>query len=97
MLTQLTPKDVRGQGFPSSARKKARCPLKKIVGSGAFPELLRSFYGELLRRPRFLPQIFKFGGRGVKVYGQSLRSEFSPEMRKMVLVEGQVIFFETGY
>jgi len=71
--------------------------------SGAFPELLRSFYGELLRRPRFLPQIFKFGGRGVKVYGQSLWSKSAVGIfagdAKNGLSEGQVIFFDprTGY
>jgi hypothetical protein len=103
MLTQLHPKTSEVKVF-QLRKKKVSMPTQenswKRSFSGAFPELLRSFYGELLRRPRFLPQIFKFGGRGVKVCGQSLWSEFSPEMRKMVLVRvncivilGQVITF----
>jgi hypothetical protein len=76
MLTQLTQRKTSEVKVFQLRKKKGSMPTrKKIVGSGAFPELLRSFYGELLRRPRFFPQIFKFGSRGVKVYGQSLWSK----------------------
>jgi hypothetical protein len=76
MLAQLTQRKTSEVRVFQLRKKKGSMPTrKKIVGSGAFPELLRSFYGELLRRTRFFPQIFKFGSRGVKVYGQSLWSK----------------------
>jgi hypothetical protein len=79
MLAQLTQRKTSEVRVFQLRKKKGSMPTrKKIVGSGAFPELLRSFYGELLRRTRFFPQIFKFGSRGVKVYGQSLWSLSPP-------------------
>jgi hypothetical protein len=66
MLTQLHPKTSEVKVF-QLRKKKVSMPTQENSWK-------RSFYGastELLRRPRFLPQIFKFW----RPWGQSLRSK----------------------